>query len=45
MIKRLFHLTEPQYKLLKDEVDQTGLKMAEIVRRAIDYYFENKEKK
>jgi len=32
------HLTPRQEKQLKDEADITGLKRAEIIRRAIDKY-------
>jgi hypothetical protein len=40
-MKRIhLHLTEPQVEELEAESKETGLSVAEIVRRAIDFYLE-----
>jgi len=40
-MKRIsIHITERQLKKLRQRKAKTGLKAAEIVRRAIDYYLE-----
>lgn len=40
-MKRInYHLTEKQIQTLKDYSKETGLSLAEIVRRAIDKFFE-----
>lgn len=33
------HITEKQDALIKDRAEETGLKQAEIIRRALDAYF------
>ncbi len=38
------HLTEKQIEELKKLSDEEGLKVAEIIRRAIDEYLEKKRK-
>ena len=38
-----YHLTEKQIKRLQDHAKETGLTVAEIIRRAVDEYFDRKE--
>ncbi len=38
-----YHLTEKEIKRLQAHAKETGLTVAEIIRRAIDGYFEGKE--
>jgi len=38
MIRVNYHLTESQIKKLKELSKQTGLKVAELIRRAIDEF-------
>lgn len=40
MRKKNVHLTDLEWKLLEDESQRTGLKTAELIRRAIDEYLE-----
>lgn len=40
-----FHLTSGQVKSLKARSDETGLSVAELIRRAIDYWLEHTEDK
>lgn len=40
-----FHLTPGQVKSLKARSDKSGLSVAELIRRAIDYWLENTEDK
>ena len=40
MKRKHYHLTDQQVKALKREAKKTGLNVSEIVRRAIDAYFE-----
>jgi predicted DNA binding CopG/RHH family protein len=43
MMKRIsLHLTEKQLAALKRLKAETGLKVADLIRRAIDYYLEKK---
>jgi predicted DNA-binding protein len=43
-VKRVnYHLTEKQIKRLQAHAKKTGLTVAEIIRRAVDEYFERKE--
>jgi hypothetical protein len=35
------NLTEDEYKLLQDEANRRGLSASEILRRAVDNYFEH----
>jgi hypothetical protein len=45
MMKRVdYHLTLMQIKKLKEESMRIGLTVAEIIRRAIDRYFDDKKK-
>ena len=38
-MKRIsYHLTEPQIKALKQRSRETGLAVAELIRRAVDAY-------
>ena len=44
IMKRVnYHLTEKQIKRLQACGKETGLTVAEIIRRAVDEYFERKE--
>lgn len=43
MIRWSIYLSEQQLKLLREESRKRGLSVAELVRRAIDYYLEGKE--
>lgn len=38
------NITEEEYKLLSREVEEKGLSMSDVIRRAIDKYFEDKNK-
>ena len=40
MIRTGFYLTDRQIALLQKESKRKGLKVSEIIRRAIDQYFE-----
>jgi predicted DNA-binding protein len=40
-----YHLTESQIERLKAISKETGLSFAEVIRRAIDAYLEDREKK
>jgi len=47
MKKKIFrrtdiNITEEEYELLQKEIDEKGLSMSDIIRRAIDKYFEDK---
>ena len=42
MKRKHYHLTDQQIKALKREAKRTGLNVSEIVRRAIDAYFETR---
>jgi hypothetical protein len=44
MIRTAIHLTEKQVEDLKQESNDTGLPVAEIIRRAIDEYLEKRKK-
>ncbi|MBW2097152.1 MAG: ribbon-helix-helix domain-containing protein [Deltaproteobacteria bacterium] len=43
MRKLNFHLTEKQYQQLQELSRESGLTMAEIIRRAMDLYLNSKE--
>ena len=45
MIRKNIYLTEKQAELLNKEIKETGLKLAELVRRIFDEHFEKKENK
>jgi len=45
MIRRNVHLTPQQLKKLAELSKQTGLPMAELIRRAIDEYLRKQNKK
>jgi hypothetical protein len=38
------HLAEPQFAALKGLADQTGLTMAELIRRAVDLFLKLEKK-
>lgn len=38
MVRKDFYLTDQQIALLKKESDKKGMKISEIIRRAIDRY-------
>jgi predicted DNA-binding protein len=40
-----YHLTEDQIGRLKAVCEETGLSFAEVIRRAIDAYLEERDKK
>ena len=40
MIRRHIHLTKEQDKRLAKQAKKSGLKFAEIIRRAVDFYLE-----
>jgi predicted DNA-binding protein len=40
-----YHLTEQQIAKLKRLSEKTGLKVADLIRRAVDEYLEKKEDK
>jgi len=42
MIKLNFYLPKPQLEKLQKESRETGLSIAELIRRAIDLYFRKK---
>jgi len=44
MKRKLHHLTEQQIKRLKKLSKETGLSVAELIRRAIDEYLDKKNK-
>jgi hypothetical protein len=37
------NITEEEHKLLEKESEETGLSISEILRRALDKYFEGKK--
>jgi hypothetical protein len=39
-----YHLTEKQIEALKEYSDRTGLSIAEIIRRAIDFWLKKESK-
>jgi hypothetical protein len=39
------YLTEPQIKKLKDISNRTGLKVSDLIRRALDEWFEKYEER
>ena len=41
MKRMAFHLTEKQIKILKELSQKTGLKFAELIRRAIDNFIKS----
>lgn len=44
IMKRVnYHLTEKQIKRLQTHAKETGLTVAEIIRRAVDEYFDRRE--
>jgi predicted DNA-binding protein len=45
MKRKNFFLTENQIEKLKELADRTGLKASEHIRRAIDSYLEQQERK
>ena len=45
MKKLQVYFTQEQYDKISDKKDETGIKMAEIVRRAVDFYFNTEAKK
>ena len=38
------NITEDQHRFLEEEAEKTGLSISEILRRALDMYFENLNK-
>ena len=42
MSKIQIKITDPQYKLLKDESEKTGNGIAAVIRSAVNKYFEEK---
>lgn len=44
MKRKNVHLTDREWELLELESQYTGLSHAEIIRRAIDVYFDNQRK-
>lgn len=44
MIRANFHITEKQSEKLRELSEQTGMKQAEHVRRALDAYFKSLER-
>lgn len=44
MVKIQLYITEVQDQVLEKEKELTGAKKAEIIRRALDHYFEQKNK-
>jgi predicted transcriptional regulator len=40
-----FHLTEDQTRRLHERATATGLKVAEMIRRAVDAYLDREEKR
>lgn len=44
MIRTAVHLSETQHKELQEESKRTGLKIAEMIRRAIDEYLDKHRK-
>lgn len=44
MIRKIFHITKLQWEKLQKLSAETGLSVAEHVRRAIDLYLENLNK-
>ena len=38
-----YHLTEKQIEVLKSESKATGLSVAELIRRAVDFWLEKKK--
>lgn len=45
MIRVNYHLTEEQISRLKALSEKTGLSVAELIRRAVDAYLEQDEKR
>lgn len=45
MIRTAIHITDKQHEELREESDNTGLPMAELIRRAIDEYLDRRRKK
>lgn len=45
MIRKHIYLTEKQNELLNKEIESSGLKLAELVRRIFDEHFQTKENK
>lgn len=41
MIRTAIHITEKQHEELRRESEETGLPMAELIRRAIDEFWKN----
>ena len=37
------NITEEEYSLLSKEVEEKGISMSDVIRRAIDKYFEDKK--
>lgn len=44
MVRVTYHLTEKQFATLKKLAKQTGLAVAEIIRRSVDAYLETNHK-
>lgn len=42
MIRTAIHITEKQHEELRRESEETGLPMAELIRRAIDEFLEKR---
>ncbi len=45
MIRKDFYLTAPQVARLEEKAENTGLRVSELIRRAIDFFLEEDEKK
>lgn len=43
MVRTNIYLTQPQVSRLRDQAEASGLSVAEIVRRAIDSYYDKEE--
>ena len=43
MVRKLFHITEQQLRKLQELSDETGLSVAEHIRRAVDLYLKQLE--
>lgn len=43
MVNKTYSITEKQAKKIRKESDKTGLNKSDIVRRAIDNYFNEKD--
>lgn len=43
MKRKAYYMTETAIRKLEEEKKKTGLSMSEIIRRAVDHYFENRK--